>query len=140
MCEDKLTEEYELFKKWYKDYSNNPVFSSRDIAYFMFLRGKECAHDAQPTSEGGVIMIEKMDLARQMADMKDSDHWLKVIALDLFEEKLNEVIDALNNLPQWSYTNETHNVGDTISTCTCNQHKRGELTCGWHCPEHGHQL
>ncbi len=23
-------------------------------------------------------MIEKLDLARQMADMKDSDHWLRV--------------------------------------------------------------
>ena len=104
-------------------------------------------------------MIEKID----NIDVKDISTYtrhswrnISLITADLAKtiEKLNEVIASLNKMPQWSYTDvgtesittggNSRTIVDTspggVPFCNCHQYRTGEITGGWICPRHGHQL
>ena len=88
-------------------------------------------------------MIEKIDLNKELAGGFNALHITGYAkSIRVIAEKLNEVIDAVNRIPQWCYTDAKIDVAEgnigTITTCTCGSHRRGESTGGWCCPVHGY--
>ena len=86
-------------------------------------------------------MIEKIDLS-EVTERQDKIFSGDPMSRLSLMKKLNEVIDAVNRIPQWCYTDAKIDVAEgnigTITTCTCGSHRRGESTGGWCCPVHGH--
>jgi len=58
--------------------------------------------------------------------------------LEDIEIKFDQIIGLLQSIQQNQPISvvEIPGISDT-NICNCGQHKRGEATDGWHCPEHG---